>query len=129
MRRMQAGISTANAVKPMIDVMNQAQALSGSRISDMPLQRMSRVVVMKFNEPSNWPMQKRQIEVAQRITPQPSPGPPAEPIALSGAYCVQPPRLGPSLTKNEATIGKKAANVTQNDIILKWGNGMSSAPV
>ena len=55
---MQAGISTANAVKPMIEVMNQAHALSGSRISDMPLQRMSSVVVMKFNEPSNWPIQK-----------------------------------------------------------------------
>src|SRR5580658_7736460 len=129
MRRMQAGMSTANAVKPMIEVMNQAQALSGSRIRDMPLQRMSRVVVMKFSEPSNWPMQKRPIEVAQRITPQPSPGPPAEPIALSGAYCVQPPRVGPSATKNEATIGKKAVKVTQNDIMLKCGKGMSSAPV
>src|SRR5580658_711185 len=129
MSRMQAGINTANAVKPMIEVMNQAQALSGRRSRDIPLQRMSSVVVMKFNEPSNWPMQKRQIEVAQRITPQPSPGPPTGPIALSGAYCVQPPRLGPSLTKNEATIGKKAVKVTQNDIMLKWGKGMSSAPV
>ena len=98
---MQAGISTANAVRPMIEVMNQPQALSGRRIRDMPLQRMSSVVVMKFSEPSNWPMQKIPIEVAQRTTPQPSPGPPTEPIALSGAYCVQPPRVGPSLTKND----------------------------
>src|SRR5277367_1342046 len=118
MSKMQAGISTAKAVKPMIEVMNQAHALSGSRIRDMPLQRMSRVVVMKFSEPSSWPMQKRPIEVAQRITPQPSPGPPTGPIALSGAYCVQPPSVGPSLTKNEATIGKKAVKVTQNDIML-----------
>jgi len=76
---------------------------------------------MKFKPPSSWPMQKRPIEVAQRITPQPSPGPPAEPMALNGAYCVQPPRVGPSLTKNEATMGKKAAQVTQNDIMLKCG--------
>ena len=34
---MQAGIRTANAVKPMTEVMNHAQALSGKRISDMPL--------------------------------------------------------------------------------------------
>ena len=105
---MQAGISTANAVKPMQEVMNQAQALSGSRISDMPLQRMSSVVVMKFNEPSNWPIQKMPIEAAQRTTPRPWPGPPTEPTALSGAYCVQPPRVGPSLTKNDATRTRKA---------------------
>ena len=55
---MQAGIRTAKAVRPMTEVMNQAHALSGRRISDMPLVRMSRVVVMKFNEPSNWPTQK-----------------------------------------------------------------------
>src|ERR1700726_3820061 len=125
---MQAGISTANAVKPMTEVMNQAQAVSGSRIRDMPLQRMSRVVVMKFKAPSNWPMQKRPIEIAQSTTPSPSPGPPAEPIALKGAYCVQPPRVGPSPTKNDAIRTQKATNVTQNDIMLKCGNGMSSAP-
>ena len=126
---MQAGISTANAVRPMIEVMNQAQAVSGRRMRDMPLQRMSSVVVMKFNEPRSWPMQKIPIDVAHRTTPIPSPGPPAAPIALRGAYCVQPPRLGPSPTKNPATITTKATNVTQKDIMLKCGNGMSSAPV
>jgi len=50
---MQAGIRTANAVKPMMEVMNQAQLLSGSRHRLMPLVRMFSVVVMKFNEPSN----------------------------------------------------------------------------
>src|SRR5271163_1104001 len=129
MRRMQAGINTANAVNPMIEVMNQAQAVSGSRIRDMPLQRMSSVVVMKFNDPSNWPMQKIAIDVAQRTTPRPSPGPPTSPMALSGAYCVQPPRVGPSLTKNDATKTRNPTKVTQNDIMLKCGNGMSSAPV
>ena len=68
---MHAGMSTANAVKPMTEVINQPQALSGSRIRDMPRVRMSRVVVMKFNEPSNWPMQKMPIEAAQRTTPRP----------------------------------------------------------
>ncbi len=119
MSKMQAGISTANAVKPMTDVMNQAQALRGSRIRDMPLQRMSRVVVMKFKAPSNCPMQKRQIELAQRITPRPWPGPPASPMALNGAYCVQPPRVGPLPVKNDATRTTNATNVTQNDIMLK----------
>src|ERR1700739_4340845 len=129
MSKMQAGISTANAVNPITDVMNQAQALSGSRISDMPLQRMSSVVVIKFNDPNNWPMQKRAIELAQNTTPIPSPGPPTEPIALNGAYCVHPPRVGPSPTKNDATNTRKPANVPQNDSMLKWGNGISSAPV
>ena len=64
--RMQAGISTANAVKPMHEVMNHAQTVSGSRIRLMPWQRMSRVVEMKFNEPSNCPMQKMAIETAHR---------------------------------------------------------------
>src|ERR1035438_9348634 len=126
---MQAGMSTANAVSPITEVMNQAQAVSGSRIRDIPLQRMSSVVVMKFREPNNWPTQKRAIELAQSTTPRPWPGPPTEPIALNGAYCVQPPRVGPSPTKNDATRTTKPVNVTQNDIILKWGNGMSSAPV
>jgi hypothetical protein len=85
-------MSTANAVKPIIGRDEPPQALSGSRISDMPLQRMSSVVVMKFNEPSNWPIQKIPIEAAQRTTPRPCPGPPTAPTALSGAYCVQPPR-------------------------------------
>src|ERR1700722_16820341 len=125
---MHAGISTANAVRPMMEVMNHAQALSGSRISDMPLVRMSSVVVMKFNEPSNCPMQKIEIELAHRITPRPPPGPPTEPIALNGAYCVHPPRVGPSPTKNDVTRTRKPTNVTQNDIMLKCGKGMSSAP-
>src|SRR6266852_7874179 len=119
MSKIQAGNSTANAVKPMTDVMNQAQALSGSRIRDMPLQRMARVVGMKVKAPSNCPMQKRQIELAQRITPRPWPGPPASPMALNGAYCVQPPRVGPLPVKNDATRTTNATNVTQNDIMLK----------
>src|ERR1035437_5099795 len=125
---MQAGMSTANAVKPMTEVMNQAQALSGRRIRDIPLVRMSSVVVMKFNEPSNWPTQKMAIDTAQRITPRPCPGPDTEPTALNGAYCVHPPSVGPSPTKNDDTKTRKATNVTQNDIILKWGKGISSAP-
>src|ERR1700690_2543217 len=128
MSRMQAGIKTANAVKPMTEVMNQDHALSGRRQRLIPRVRISSVVVMKFSEPSNWPMQKIAMEVAHKTTPVPSPGPAAEPTALSGAYCVQPPRVGPSLTKNEETRTKKPTNVTQNDIMLKWGRGMSSAP-
>src|ERR1700739_2089094 len=125
---MQAGISTENAVRPMHEVMNHAHALSGSRIRLNPLTRRSSVVVMKFSEPSNWPIQNRAIDVAQRTTPNPCPGPVEEPIALSGAYCVQPPNVGPSPRKNEETKTRKAVNVTQNDIMLNRGKGISSAP-
>src|SRR5579872_4173299 len=128
MSRIQAGISTAKAVKPITEVMNHAHALSGSRHMLMPRVRMSSVVVMKFREPSNWPTQKMAIDEAQRTSPNPWPGPATEPIALSGAYWVQPARLGPSPTKNDETSTRKATKVTQNDIMLKWGNGMSSAP-
>jgi len=50
---MQAGMRTANAVRPMQEVMNHDHALSGNRHMLMPRVRISRVVVMKFNEPSN----------------------------------------------------------------------------
>src|ERR1022692_3297234 len=128
MSRMQAGIKTAKAVRPMQEVMNQDHALSGKRHKLIPRVRMSSVVVMKLSEPSNWPTQKIAMEVAQRTTPIPSPGPPAEPTALKGAYCVQPPKVGPSLVKNDAIRTRKPTNVTQNDIMLKCGKGMSSAP-
>ena len=128
MRRMQAGISTAKAVRPMQEVMNQLQLLSGNRHRLMPLVRISSVVVMKFKEPSNWPTQNIAMDIAQRTTPDPWPGPVTSPSALSGAYCVQPPRVGPWPTKNEDTSTRNATNVTQNDIMLKCGNGMSSAP-
>src|ERR1700686_598387 len=124
---MHAGINTANAVSPMHDVMNHAHALSGRRIRLMPFTRKSSVVVMKFNAPNNWPMQNRAIEVIHRTTPSPCPGPATEPIEFSGAYCVQPPRVGPSPRKKDDIRTTKARNVTQNDIMLNRGKGMSSA--
>src|SRR5450756_80538 len=128
MTRIHAGINTANAVSPMHEVMNHPQALSGRRMRLIPLTRRSSVVVMKFNEPNNWPTQNRAMEAAQRTTPAPWPGPPTEPTALSGAYWVQPPRVGPSPTKNDDIKTRKAVNVTQNDIMLNRGKGISSAP-
>src|SRR5271156_3972875 len=125
---MHAGINTENAVRPMHDVMNQAQALSGRRMRLMPLTRRSRVVVMKFNEPNNWPTQNNAMEIIQRMTPRPWPGPEIPPTELRGAYWVQPPRVGPSATKNEDMSTRKAQKVTQNDIMLKCGKGISSAP-
>src|ERR1017187_6710388 len=112
----------------MHEVMNHAQALSGRRMRLIPLTRRSRVVVMKFNEPNNWPTQNSAMEIAHRTTPAPCPGPPTEPTAFSGAYWVQPPRVGPSPTKKDDISTRKATNVTQNDIMLKCGKGMSSAP-
>src|SRR5208283_650968 len=64
----------------------------------------------------------------QRTTPVPCPGPPIGPTAFRGAYWVQPPRVGPSAVKNEAIRTTKPVHVTQNDIILKRGKGISSAP-
>src|ERR1022692_2936979 len=128
MSRMQAGIRTAKAVRPMQEVMNQDHALSGRRHKLIPRVRISRVVVMKFSEPSNWPTQKIAIEVAQRTTPIPSPGPPTDPTALNGAYWVQPPSVGPSATKKDDIRTGNPTNVTQNDIMLKCGKGISSAP-
>src|ERR1700675_55172 len=68
------------------------------------------------------------MEAAQRTTPRPCPGPATEPTALRGAYWVQPPRVGPSPRMNDDIRTTKARNVTQNDIMLKRGNGISSAP-
>src|ERR1700739_967365 len=108
---MQAGISTENDVRPMQEVMNQAQVGSGSPHMLKPLQRRSRIFGIKFSAPNNWPTQKIAMEVAQITTPAPSPGPPADPTALSGAYWVQPPRVGPSPTKNDKSMTQKATNV------------------
>src|SRR5882672_8600509 len=126
--RMQAGIKTANAVRPMQDVMNHAHTVSGMRIRLIPFTRRSSVVVIKFNEPSSWPTQKMAIEAAQRTTPRPWPGPATAPTAFNGAYCVHPPRLGPSPAKKDEIRTRKATKVTQNDIMLNRGKGMSSAP-
>src|SRR6266849_8771445 len=128
MSRTQAGIRTAKAVSPMHEVMNHAHVGSGNRHILMPLQRRSRTLGIKFNDPNSWPTQKMAMESAQITTPEPCPGPATAPTALSGAYCVQPPRVGPSPTKNEETMTQNATNVTQNDIILKCGKGISSAP-
>src|SRR5580692_10168023 len=129
MSRMVAGISTANAVRPMQEVMNHAQAVYGKRFKVIPLQRISSTVEMKFNDPSNWPTQKIARAVAQITCPVPCPGPASLPMALSGAYEVHPASGGPSPTKNAVIRTQKAVKVTQKDIMLKCGKGMSSAPV
>src|ERR1700689_3110106 len=125
---MHAGISTEKAVSPMHEVMNHAHALRGRRIRLIPLARRSSVVVMKFSEPKSWPTQNSPMEIIQRTTPNPWPGPETAPTELSGAYWVQPPRVGPSPRTNDDIRTRKAKNVTQNDIMLKRGKGMSSAP-
>src|SRR6266403_1625009 len=125
----QAGRRTAKAKRPMQDVMNQAHVLIGRRDSIMPLVRRSSVVAMKFNEPSNWPMQKRPMEIAQRFWPQARPGPASLPTALSGAYAVQPEIGGPSGIKNAVIRARNATKVTQKDIMLKRGKAISSAPI
>src|SRR6266478_10118922 len=124
-----AGRRTAKAKRPMHDVINQAQVEIGRRERVMPLVRRSRVVAMKFNEPSNWPTQKSPIEIAQRFCPQARPGPASLPTALSGAYAVQPEIGGPSGIKNAVMSTRNATKVTQKDIMLKRGKAMSCAPI
>src|SRR6266478_520417 len=124
-----AGRRTANAKRPMHEVMNQAHVLIGRRESVMPLVRRSSVVAMKFNEPSNCPTQKSPIDIAHKFCPQASPGPASEPTALKGAYAVQPEIGGPSGTKNAAMRMQNARNVIQNDIMLNRGKAISSAPI
>ena len=82
---MQAGSSTEKAMRPMTEVMNQAQVEKGMRASVIPLVRRSSVVAMKLSDPSSWPTQKMAIETAQSVWPVPCPGPASLPTALSGA--------------------------------------------
>src|ERR1700738_3029823 len=81
--RIPAENNTPNASNPRIAVINQAQQVSGMRIMDMPLTRISSVVVMKFSALINAPMQNRAMLMTQRSAPAPSPGP-ADGNALSG---------------------------------------------
>src|SRR5258707_12480698 len=106
----------------MQEVMNQAHALSGSRMRLIPFTRRSSVVSMKFKEPSNWPIQNSAIEIIHRTTPKPGHGPPEEPLELSGPYWDQPPSVGPSLMNRKDTKTRKAANESQSNIILNRGN-------
>ncbi len=126
---MQAGRSTANASSDMHEVMNHAHVHNGMRISVMPFARRSSVVAMKFSEPSSDAIQKIAIEIPQRLAPHAIPGPASLPIALSGAYSVQPAMGGPSGITKASISTTHAANVVQNDIILNRGNAMSSAPI
>ena len=68
--RIPADRSTPNASSPRMAVMNQAQQVSGMRISVMPLARMSSVVVMKFNALINAPMQKSAMLMIHRSAPE-----------------------------------------------------------
>src|ERR1700730_4194218 len=125
----QAGSKTANASNAMHEVINHAHVQIGMRIRVIPLARKSNVVAIKFKAPSKEPAQKSAIEIAQRFWPQPRPGPASEPIALRGAYAVQPEIGGPSGMKKARTRTINAAKVVQNDIMLKRGKAISSAPI
>src|SRR5687767_12858172 len=147
-RRMPPPSSTGNESKASTAVVNQAQHVSGMRIRDIPRVRMLSNVVMKFSAPSNEPTQKIAILIIQRFIPAPCPGPAGKPTALNGAYPVQPP-IGPTVpplappreapieaamlvlpsTTIAARITRKPTSVTQNDIIFRTGNAMSSAPI
>src|SRR5947209_6270858 len=125
----QAGISTANASSAMHEVMNHAQLTIGMRERVIPFVRRSSVVAMKFKEPRSDAMQKTKIDNAQSVWPVAWPGPGSPPTALNGAYAVQPESGGPSPTKNDETRMQNATKVVQNDIMLKRGKAISSAPI
>ena len=98
------------------------------RIMVMPLQRRSRIVVMKFSAPISEAMQKIAMLVIHKSAPNCSPGP-ALGSALNGAYPVQPCSGAPPVTKNAASITTNATNVVQNESMFSTGNAMSGAPI
>src|SRR5713101_4825093 len=81
--RMPAEKSTPKASSPRIAVINHAQQVSAMRIMDMPLTRISSVVVMKFSALINAPMQNNAMLMTHMSAPGPSPGP-AVGTALNG---------------------------------------------
>src|SRR5258706_1527507 len=101
--KMPAEKSTPKANSPRIAVINHAQHVSGMRIIDMPLARISSVVVMKFNALINYPMQNNAMLMIHKSAPAPSPGP-ADCSALSGGYPVQPCSGAPPTTKKADSI-------------------------
>src|SRR5437588_2549817 len=150
-KRMPPPSKTGNESSASTAVVNHAQQVNGIRIKDMPRVRMFSSVVMKFSAPSNEPMQKIAMLMIQRFTPAPCPGPATFPSALKGGYPVQPP-IGPTVplppaqadspsllnqapmvafpsTKIADNKTRNPTSVTQNDIILRKGKAMSSAPI
>src|ERR1700738_5277650 len=126
--KMPAEKSTPKASSPRIAVINQAQHVSGMRIIDMPLARISSVVVMKFSALINAPTQNNAMLMTHRSAPGPSPGP-ADCSALSGGYPVQPCSGAPPTTKKADSITMYPSNVTQNESIFRTGKAMSAAPI
>src|SRR5258708_34352946 len=105
---------------------------------------------MKLSEPRSAPTQKMEMQIIQRFKPAPWPAPAPSPKALRGGSPVQPPigptvplpaaKDSPSFETHPPTVAfpsAKIANrstrnptkVTQNDIILRNGKAMSSAPI
>src|SRR4029079_18896706 len=105
---------TGNESNASTAVVNHAQQVSGMRISDMPLVRMFRSVVMKFNAPSSEPTQKIAMLITQRFIPAPCPGPATLPSALNGAYPVHPP-IGPTVPLPPVNDGPSAENACPSD--------------
>ncbi len=77
--------STGNESSASTAVVNQAQHVSGMRISVIPRVRMLSSVVMKFSAPSNEPTQKIAMLISKDSCPSPCPGPATSPTALNGA--------------------------------------------
>ncbi len=135
--RMPPPSNTGNERRASTAVVNQAQQVRGIRINDMPLVRIFKSVVMKFSAPSSEPTQKIAMLMIQRFIPMPCPGPAICPSALRGAYPVQPP-IGPTVAVDGGQPPAKTIadsrttnpiNVTQNDIMLRTGKAISSAPI
>ena len=108
---------------------NQAQTVSGMRISVMPGARMSIVVEMKFTELSSDAKQKIKMLTIHIVWPIPSPGPVTSPRPLSGGYAVQPLIGAPPGTTNAAIMQRNATTVSQNESIFSRGKAISGAPI
>src|SRR5260370_1384172 len=125
---MPAENSTPNASSPRIAVMNHAQHVSGMRIMDMPLARISSVVVMKFSALINAPTQNNPMLMTHKSAPAPSPGP-ADGSALTRGDPVHPCSWTRPTTKEADSITLYPINVTQNESMFKTGKAMSAAPI
>src|SRR5713101_2843164 len=148
--RMPPASKTGNESSASTAVVNHAQQVIGILIRDIPRVRMFSSVVIKLSAPSSDPTQKIAMLIIHRFTPAPWPGPATLPNALNGAYPVQPPigptvplpaaKDSPNFENHAPTVTLPSAkiavsntmnptNVTQNDIMLRNGKAMSSAPI
>src|SRR5947209_5277560 len=122
-RRSTAARRAEKAVRASPEVTNQAHTVSGRRIMVMPRPRHLSGVAIRLMDWNIWAKQKIPMLVSQRSMAVARPGP-AEARAESGGYAVQPAVGAPPVTKNDASMRKKARRVVQKEREFRRGNAM-----